>query len=38
MLDTKISNVKNKFYKTHLAIHDCKLDIKNLTVLEKALP
>jgi hypothetical protein len=28
----------DKVYETYLAVHDCKLDIKDLTVLEKALP
>ena len=38
MLDIQVASVLDKLQETHLAIHDCELNIEDLTALEKALP
>ena len=37
VLDIQVASVMDQLQETHLAIHDCELDIEDLIVLEKAL-
>jgi len=38
MLDIQVASVMVMLQETHLAIHDCELNIEDFTELEKALP